>query len=577
MRVIYCDTNNKRCAEIAVKAGLLYGAQLPASQVFFDPFFTDQNWKKPQFDQYVAAVQQYKPHYATVIDWERKGQETEVMQWAEAIAPYTQHIIIIPKTPGVIDRIPHTINGTSVVLGYSVPTTYGGTAIPPTDFAGWQVHLLGGSPKAQQRAYRKMQAAKAEVVSVDGNIISKMAIKKCHYWASGQWNAMDGQDPRAFADEQYDKRYMIFEVSCQSIMREWHKLTSDKPDRSIFIMPGGEHMTNVINQAQGENWITYHGDCVETMKGIPDNSIDYSVFSPPFASLYTYSASERDMGNCRDHNDFAVHYRYLVTEQYRTLKPGRLLSFHCMQLPATKQYHGYIGLIDFRGELIRMYQDAGFIYHSEVVIWKDPVTAMQRTKALGLLYKQLKKDSAMSRQGVPDYLVTMRKPGINEEPITKEPLDYPVDLWQEVASPIWNYGENDPPFRQLVDWLMQFFGRSDTLPVWQRYTDAVWMDINPSDTLQYRSAREHQDERHICPLQLEVIRRAIRLWTNPGDTVLDPFGGIGSTPYCAIELGRRGVGIELKRSYFEQMCRNLAAAEKMAHRSSFFDLIEEAA
>lgn len=286
---------------------------------------------------------------------------------------------------------------------------------------------------------------------------------------------------------------------------------------------------------RGNDWTVYLGDCVEMMQSQPDNSIDYSVFSPPFASLYTYSNSERDMGNVRSHSEFYEHYRYLVQEQFRTLKPGRLISFHCMNLPTSKQHHGYIGISDFRGDLIRIYQDAGFIFHSEVCIWKDPVTAMHRTKAIGLLYKQLKKDSALSRQGIPDYLVTMRKPGENPDPITHEPHEFPVDLWQRYASP-------------------------------------VWFDINPSNTLQYRSARDHKDERHICPLQLEVIERAIELWSNPGDVVCSPFTGIGSEGYVAVKMGRQFIGAELKPSYFNQAVRNLAAAVQEKDTPTLFDI-----
>lgn len=294
---------------------------------------------------------------------------------------------------------------------------------------------------------------------------------------------------------------------------------------------------NVINQAFGENWALYHGDCVETARGIPDNSIDFIIYSPPFSSLYTYSASERDMGNARTYNEFAAHYGYLSKELMRILKPGRLMSIHCMNLPTTKQHHGYIGIQDFRGDLIRWHQNDGFIYHSEVCIFKDPVVAMQRTKALGLLYKQLKKDSAMSRQGIPDYLVTMRKPGENPDPVTKNPDDFPVDLWQRYASP-------------------------------------VWMDINPSNTLQYTSAREEKDEKHICPLQLEVIERAVQLWTNPGDVVFSPFGGIGSEPYTAVKLGRKGIAVELKQSYYEQAVRNMQALEESMAQPTLFDVLE---
>ena len=282
---------------------------------------------------------------------------------------------------------------------------------------------------------------------------------------------------------------------------------------------------NVLNQASGDNYTVFHGDCVDVLKGIPDASIDYSIFSPPFASLYTYSNSPRDMGNVRNDAEFFEHFAYLIAELRRVMKPGHNVSFHCMLMPTSKERDGYIGLKDFRGDLIRAFQAHGFIYASEVCIWKDPVTSMQRTKALGLLHKTVRTNACMSRQGIPDYLVTMRAPGEMVDKVTHQPDQYPVDKWQKVASP-------------------------------------VWMDIDPSDTLQYRSAREHDDERHICPLQLEVIRRGIDLWTNPGDVVLSPFTGIGSEGFVAVEMGRKFVGAELKQSYFEQAARNLAAAEQ---------------
>ena len=335
-------------------------------------------------------------------------------------------------------------------------------------------------------------------------------------------------------------------------------------------------MTNVLDQAHGEMFSLYHSDCVEVMRGIPDNSIDYSCFSPPFASLYVYGNSPRDMGNSRDYDEFFNQYHYLIAEQFRTMKPGRLLSFHCMLLPTSKQHHGYIGLQDFRGDLIRAYQGAGFIFHSEVTIFKDPVTAMQRTKALGLLYKQLRKDSAMSRQGIPDYLCTMRKPGANPDPVTKDAAEYTVDEWQQVASPVWNYGEDDLPVKQFMEWAKQFFHRPEDMPVAARFPEPVWMDVNPSDTLQYRSAREHNDERHIAPLQLDGIRRAVRLWTNPGDVVLTPFAGIGSEMVVALEMGRKAIGAELKGSYYKQAARNCQIAESKAHQPTLFDLLDAA-
>ena len=241
------------------------------------------------------------------------------------------------------------------------------------------------------------------------------------------------------------------------------------------------------------------------------------------------------MGNSKTDEDFAEHFKFLIGELYRVMMPGRLVSFHCMNLPTSKERDGFIGIKDFRGELIKMFQDVGFIYHSEVTIWKDPVTAMQRTKALGLLNKQKNKDSALSRQGIPDYLVTMRKPGDNPKPITHTNDDFPISVWQKYASP-------------------------------------VWMDINPSNTLQYRAARENSDERHICPLQLDVIERAVKLWSNPGDIVLSPFGGIGSEGYIAVKDGREYIGIELKKSYFDLACKNLAAAVEESQTLTLFDM-----
>ena len=289
---------------------------------------------------------------------------------------------------------------------------------------------------------------------------------------------------------------------------------------------------NVLNQVIEENYSLYNGDSCEIMTTIPDNSIHYSIFSPPFADLYVYSNSERDMGNCKSKSEFYEHFRFIVKELYRIMMNGRLVSFHCMNLPTSKQRDGFIGITDFRGELIRLFEECGFIYHSEVCIWKDPVVAMQRTKALGLLHKQIKKDSAMCRQGIADYLVTMRKPGDNPEKITHTNESFPVQVWQNYASP-------------------------------------VWMDINPSNTLQRTSAREEKDEKHISPLQLDVIKRGINLWTNPNDIVFTPFMGIGSEVYQSLKMGRRGIGIELKESYYNQAVINCENAEKSADNSLF--------
>ena len=282
----------------------------------------------------------------------------------------------------------------------------------------------------------------------------------------------------------------------------------------------------------GQRFVAYHADTIDVARAMPDASVDFSVFSPPFASLYTYSNSPRDMGNVKDHGEFFAHYDFLVRETFRVMAPGRNVSIHCMLLPTSKERDGHIGLRDFRGDIIRAYQRRGFIFHSEVVIWKDPVTAMHRTKALGLLHKQIKKDSCMSRQGIPDYVVTMRKPGVNDKPVSHTAEGFPVERWQKYASP-------------------------------------VWMDIDPNDTLQYRSAREHDDERHICPLQLGVIRRCVDLWSRPDDVVWSPFMGIGSEGVVALEMGRRFVGAELKESYFGQAVRNLREAETVKQHDLF--------
>jgi len=340
---------------------------------------------------------------------------------------------------------------------------------------------------------------------------------------------------------------------------------------------------NCIAQEIHDRFSIYNMDCVDLAKSLPDNSIDFSIYSPPFESLFVFSNSERDMGNNADSKTFWAHYKFLIEQQFRIMKPGRLVAIHCMNLPTSKARDGYIGIKDFRGEIIRAHLndeaaelhaamtriakranvaaaegdisravklqdivdvmeadlaahpgDTGFIYHSETCIFKDPVVAMQRTKALGLLYKQLRKDSAMSRQGIADYLVIMRKPGENPEPVTHTHESFPVDLWQRYASP-------------------------------------VWMDINQSKTLQYMSARENDDERHISPLQLEVIERAVELWSNPNDLIYTPFLGIGSEVYCALKMGRRGIGSELKSSYFKLAVENCKSAV-LDQQSDLFSL-----
>lgn len=287
---------------------------------------------------------------------------------------------------------------------------------------------------------------------------------------------------------------------------------------------------------EGRSWAIYNADTVEVLAGMPDGLIDCAIFSPPFSDLFVYSDSERDMGNCSSHDEFMEHYRFFAENLYRVMKPGRMTCVHCTDLPTRKGRDGFIGLHDFSGDLVKAHQAAGFVYHARAVIWKDPVIEMQRTKALGLLYKQLKKDSAMSRVGMPDYMLFFRKDEPNPEPITHTPDDLSVDEWQRLASP-------------------------------------VWMTINQTRVLNGRQARGEQDERHICPLQLDVIERCLRLYSNPGDLVLDPFNGIGSTGYEAIKMGRRYIGTELKPEYARQAAKFLAEAE--ASQQTLFDTAAE--
>lgn len=286
-------------------------------------------------------------------------------------------------------------------------------------------------------------------------------------------------------------------------------------------------MVKCLNQSSGENWTAYNGDCVSVLQQFPDECIDFSVYSPPFGSLFVYSDSAVDMGNSSSDGEFAEHYGYLVREKFRVTKPGRLTAVHCSDLPMTKWKDGAVGIKDFSGDIIRLHQEAGWIMHSRRTIWKCPVVEMTRTKHVGLLYKQLRSDSSKSRGGMPDYLLTFIKPGDNAEPITHEAADFPVEQWQQWASP-------------------------------------VWMDINQTNVLNVKAARSDKDEKHLCPLQLDLIERALILWSNPGDTVLSPFMGIGSEGYQSIKAGRKFIGVELKEAYWRQACENLKGASSQS-------------
>ena len=302
-----------------------------------------------------------------------------------------------------------------------------------------------------------------------------------------------------------------------------------------------------VDQVITDDYAIYQGDSCDVIKAIPGDSIDFGIHSPPFEGLYKFSNYDRDISN-NDGPQFWEHYAFLISEMLRITKPGRICSVHVMQLPTSKIRHGSIGMRDFRGEVIRAYEDAGWIFHSEVCIWKDPVVAQQRTKSIRLLHKQIVKDSCISGQGLADFIVSFRKPGDNEEPVSGC-----FDCY---------YGEDgtEPDYSKYTT---QTDGRNwYSIEVWQRYASPVWMDIRQNRTLQYRGARDSKDEQHVSPLQLDVIERCIDLWSNPGDTVFTPFLGIGSEVYCAVEMGRKGVGVELKPSYYNQAVKNIAELEK---------------
>lgn len=299
-------------------------------------------------------------------------------------------------------------------------------------------------------------------------------------------------------------------------------------------------MTAVLNQVHGKSFSAYHADCVEFVVGLPEASVGFSLYSPPFSHLFIYSDSERDMGNVRSDNEFFEQYGYLVGHLRRVTKPGRLTAVHCTDMPRTKSMHGSVGLYDMPGDIIRCHERAGWTFHSRITVWKDPVVEMTRTKALGLLYKQLCKDSTRSRQGLPDQVLVFRNTPADEkdaDPVGQDKTEFPVEQWQRWASP-------------------------------------VWMDIQQTNVLNVRAARSAEDEKHLCPLQLDLIERAIRLWSNPGDVVLSPFMGIGSEGHGALRAGRKFIGTELKDAYFRQAVRNLQDAE--AHgASSLFTLAAE--
>lgn len=304
-----------------------------------------------------------------------------------------------------------------------------------------------------------------------------------------------------------------------------------------------------VDQVITPDYAIYQGDACDLIRAVPGDCVHFGIHSPPFEGLYRFSNFDRDISN-NDGDGFWQHYAFLIQELLRVTMPGRIHAVHCMQLPTSKIRHGHIGMRDFRGEIVRAYEDAGWIFHSEVCIWKDPVVAQQRTKSIRLLHKQIEKDSTISGQGLADYMLMFRKPGENPEPVAGR-FDRYVGYGN---APIASELRTDKDDEDAKRWY--------SIEVWQRYASPVWMDINQSRTLQYRGGRDEKDEQHISPLQLDVIERCIELWSNPGDVVLTPFLGIGSEVYGAVSAGRKGIGFELKPSYFRQAVRNIAELEK---------------
>lgn len=335
---------------------------------------------------------------------------------------------------------------------------------------------------------------------------------------------------------------------------EFHNQKLKEAEASLFEKQRKKKSVKILDQKITDKYSIYNGDCVEVLKGIQSESIHYSIFSPPFAALFVYSDSERDMGNCKNQDSFFDHFKYAVPELYRIMKPGRLISLHCMKIPMTIANDGHLGLRDFPGDLIRLFESKGFILHSDITIWKDPLIQAVRTKNLTLAHKQISKDATRCAQGIPDHIITMRKPGENTEPV-----------------------EHGRGFEQYIGELPDPKDKKTDNPrtnkyshkVWQRYASPVWFDIKQTDTLNFREARDNNDERHICPLQLQTIERCLELWSNPGDVILSPFAGIGSEGYVSINMERKFIGVELKESYYKQAIKNLTRATKKQKQLGF--------
>lgn len=392
-----------------------------------------------------------------------------------------------------------------------------------TDFTDGKVRIMITKPKVAGFGLNWQHCNQIAFVGLSDSYEQVyQAIRRC--WRFGQKNPVTVYMVAHEAEGQVLENVKRKEAQAEEMATSMIKYMREFQEKSVRELTR-EKAKYKRDKFETKDFTAYLGDCVDVARDLKDESVDFSVFSPPFASLYTYSNSDRDMGNSSDYETFWEHFKYLITELHRVLLPGRNIAVHCMNLPTSKTRDGVIGIRDFRGDIIRAFQHEGFVYHSEVTVWKDPVVAMQRTKALGLLWKQIQKDSSMSRMGIPDYVVTFRKRGENPKPISHTKEEFPVDKWQHYASP-------------------------------------CWFDIKQSNTLNgYRGAREDDDERHIAPLQLDLIQRCLEMWSRPGDLVFSPFMGIGSEGVVSLAMNRKFVGSELKESYFKMAVDNLLHAK----------------
>lgn len=324
-------------------------------------------------------------------------------------------------------------------------------------------------------------------------------------------------------------------------------------------------MNTVSGHEITESYALYHGDCVRVLSGLPDNSIDFGIHSPPFKGLYIYSSADADMGNCNDDAEFFEHYRYAIRDMLRTTVPGRLCAVHCKDLPQYRGRDGASGLQDFPGEICAAFCKEGWVFHSRVTIWKCPVTERERTNNNGLLHKTVKRDSSQLRQGMADYVLVFRKPPAGESNLSDKPIERPKGFTAYV-------GTSDPRTSDVhpSPYARTGHASDESIDIWRRYAEPVWWDIDQTDVLNCELAREAKDEKHICPLQLGVIERSIALWTNPGDVVFSPFVGIGSEGYVSIKAGRKFVGSELKESYFRQAVKNLNKAVSETNEQVLF-------